>query len=145
MRGEKTLASFRIVKDICENSDGAYGFISSTETGQILNDEFFREAFIDIFRNKIVNNELKVENIIWDGYSSLKGEMTTNTGKITLVEKQEVDAFNDRFSKMYINNLKCTNVNTLMFGDFTKDTDNTFNAFCRTEFELLLKNDAVIK
>ena len=45
LRGKKTLASFRIVKDICENSDGAYGFISSTETGQILNDEFFREAF----------------------------------------------------------------------------------------------------
>lgn len=140
---EISLASYRIVRDICENSDGAYGFISSTETGQILNDEFFREAFIDIFRNKIVNNELKVENIIWNGYSSLEGEMTTNTGKITLVGNQEVDAFNDRFSKMYINNLKCTNVNTLMFGDFTRGTDNTFNAFCRTEFELLLKNDAV--
>lgn len=140
---EISLASYRIVRDICENSDGAYGFISSTESGQILNDKSFREAYIDIFGNKIVNDGIETEKIIWNGYSSLNGKMTTDTGKITLVRNEEVDALNDRFSKMYIDNLKCKNVNTLMFGDFTRDTDNTFNAFCRTEFELLLKNDAV--
>ena len=63
---------------------------------------FLGKLFIDIFRNKIVNNELKVENIIWNGYSSLEGEMTTNTGKITLVGNQEVDML------LMTDFLKCT-------------------------------------
>ena len=82
---------------------------------------------------------------LWEGFSKVGDDLADYTGKILFKDGSEARALNDAFSEMYINNLKCSNIKTLMFGDFKKSTSDTYNAFCRTEFKLLFSSESNVK
>ena len=137
---------YKIVGNICE-MDGD-GYITSSEAGKLFNEEEFYNAIIDYFGKHVKNGSLmtgKNESPLWEGFSVVGDEYADYTGNVSFIDGSEAPALNDAFSEMYVRNLECSNVKTLMFGDFTKDSGKAYNAFCRTEFELLFADGSKVK
>ena len=105
------------------------GYISSTEAGKLFNNEGFSDSITEIFRDKLA-----------DGYSSSSmWEGKEFSGTLKFRDGSTAQAMNDAFSSMYVRNLKCSNVNTVIIGDVSKGVDS-YNAFARTEWDLIIKN-----
>ncbi len=118
---------YQIVDGMVKSMDGSYGYISSTQAGKLFNDAGFTEAVRDILVEPSLKN--RRNNLIFNG--------TNASGTIQFSDGTSVQAFNDFFSENYINNLTCSNVQTLLSGDYT------LNCFGRTEFLRILENDAI--
>lgn len=131
VNSDGTTRAYQVIEGIVNSSDGAYGYISSTEAGKIFNDLGFMSAV----KNNLKDSSLKVaqNNPLFDG--NVKNGVAT--GIIELSDGTSVQAFNDFFSANYVKNLKCSNVNTLLSGDRIE------NCFSRTEFEALLDNASI--
>ena len=131
--------AYQVVDGICrytEDTTTRYGYITSSEAGQLFNTENFAKA---IEKKLGAESMLSTRSIdeLWNGVNQ--------TGEIIFSDNSKAKALNDAFSEMYIRNLECSNVKTLMFGDFTKDSGKAYNAFCRTEFELLFADGSKVK
>ncbi|MCM1170839.1 MAG: hypothetical protein NC393_01810, partial [Clostridium sp.] len=120
------VAIWQTIEEIV-NNDAGFGYISSTEAGKIFNDAGFNEAIQYYIKDEVLRKNKF--DILYNGYEA--------SGKIYFSDGTEVQAFNDFFSENYVKNLKCSNVNTMLSGDYT------LNCFGRTEFKALLNNDAV--
>ena len=132
--------AFKYVEGIC--NEGTAGFISDTEVGRLLNSDEFNSAMESTFDDKIVPNGENIKGI-YDGQSKINNEVLNYTGKILFKDDSEAVALNDFVSECYIKNLKCSNVKTLMIGDFRKDANNLYNAFFRTELDAILANNNI--
>lgn len=107
-----------------KSTDGSYGYISSTQAGKLFNDTGFMDAVREILTEPSLKD--KENNLILNG--------TNASGTIQFSYGTSVQAFNDFFSQNYIENLTCSNVRTLISGDYT------MNCFGRTEFLKILEN-----
>ena len=137
---------YKIVGNICEMDGG--GYITSSEAGKLFNEEKFYNAVIDYFGKHVKKGSLmtgKNQSPLWEGFSVVGDKYADYTGNVSFIDGSEAPALNDAFSEMYVRNLECSNVKTLMFGDFTKDSGKAYNAFCRTEFELLFADESKVK
>ena len=124
------------------------GYITSSEAGKLFNEEKFYNAVIDYFGKHVKKGSLmtgKNQSPLWEGFSVVGDKYADYTGNVSFIDGSEAPALNDAFSEMYVRNLECSNVKTLMFGDFTKDSGKAYNAFCRTEFELLFADESKVK
>ena len=119
---------YKIVDDIVNNSSETYGYISSTEAGKLFNDKGF-----ELFLKDIV---LRDPNITDENFNTIYNG-TNYSGIIELSDNTSAQAFNDFFSENYVSHLKCSNIETLMSGDYM------LNCFGRTEFKAILENDAI--
>lgn len=116
--------AFQVVDGMVKSADGSYAYISSTKAGKLFNDTGFTEAVRDILIEPSLKN--KRNNLIFNG--------TNASGTIQFSDGTSAQAFNDFFSQNYIENLTCSNVRTLISGDYT------MNCFGRTEFLKILEN-----
>lgn len=107
--------------------DKTYQYISDTEIGQLINDKSFINAISEYFGTEALNNS------IWDGID--------NSGIIIFQDGSSAIAINDFFSYNYVNSLDCSNVTTLFSGSCVKG--DSYNAFCRTEFEAIIDNNSI--
>ena len=131
--------AYQVVDGICrytEDTTTRYGYITSSEAGQLFNTENFAKAIEKKFGAESMLSTRSIDEL-WNGVNQ--------TGEIIFSDNSKAKALNDAFSEMYIRNLECSNVKTLMFGDFTKDSGKAYNAFCRTEFELLFADGSKVK
>lgn len=138
--GEYCNPAFKYVEGIC--NEGMAGFISNTETGVLLNSKKFTDAVESRFGKYIPVKDEKI-NPLYDGQSKINKEILNYTGKILFEDGSEAVALNDFVSECYIKNLKCSNVKTLMIGDFRKGANNLYNAFFRTELDAILANNNI--
>lgn len=126
------VAMWKVVDNICSNSDGRKEYITSTEAGKLFNDEGFKGAIRNNIEEKNVINELYEGN-------NASGEISFyNNGK-----EIKVKAFNDYFSEEYIRNIRCSEVKTIFTGDYLAKNGIGNNAFCRTELNLLLGDNCI--
>ena len=116
---------WKAVGGVVENNS-SYEYISSTWAGEIFNDEKFQDAVFKLLKDDLLAEN---EDILFNGHYA--------SGEICFSDGTKVQAFNDFFSENYVKNLKCSNVNTMLSGDYTR------NCFVRTEFKALMENDAV--
>ncbi|MCR5608463.1 MAG: hypothetical protein K6G26_05310, partial [Lachnospiraceae bacterium] len=121
---------YRIVDCLCELEEN--GYITSTEAGKLFNHNQFTDSFFEFIEEFVPGGVDLENNICWEGVN----------GQILLKDGSTCQALNDGFSTMYIQNLKCENVKTLMFGNHVKGED-FYNAFCRTEFNHIMNNDYI--
>ena len=122
-----------------------YGYISSTQAGKLFNDEGFGTALKEWANEIYTNNNIEgfinsdsFFNSLFDGKdaSGYISEAIKLTDSKT--ELKSVRAFNDFFSENYVNNLKCSNINTVFLGNVEKG--GGLNCFGRTEFDCIIKN-----
>lgn len=130
-KGTDEIHAWEIVKEYVNSSKGIRGYISSTEAGELFNEDNFNDALPEAL---IKNNEGDIDINLYNGQNS--------DGKIHFKNGSIVQAFNDFFSENYIKNLKCSNVSTVFFGaPVTKD--GGLNCFARTEFKAILDNSSI--
>ncbi len=122
MSGATTLSEdtplYKYVDGIVSSTPDKYGYISSTQAGKLFNDKWF-----NVVLNQKVGRE--VRSILYNGEN--------NSGKLL----GDIQSFNDFFSENYIMRLKESNLNTMLSGDYS------LNCFGRTEFDAIMKNDAI--
>lgn len=121
---------YKVMNAYSDQYSQYYGYISSTQAGKLFNDEGFGTALKEWANEIYTNNNIEgfinsdsFFNSLFDGKdaSGYISEAIKLTDSKT--ELKSVRAFNDFFSENYVNNLKCSNINTVFLGNVEKGED----------------------
>lgn len=119
LESDNTVGVYKVLEDASKDGTKLYGYISNTQGGKILNDTGFQIALQEFADSIWENDGTFIEssskefcNNMYDGVAY--------SGKI-VYQGKEVPAFNDFFSKNYIESITASNINTLFLEKQKKD------------------------
>ena len=150
----KDFPMWRILDKLTSNPNNNSYYISSTSAGKLFNDSEFNKALKEAFKtvniDEITNsnaNNVTTPKVI-SGHINTGDdtiyEGLNNSGQMALNDGSYIKAFNDFFSKEYVEHIKSSDVLAIFAGNPTaKGGPSTLNCFGRTEFDIILKNDNI--